>query len=726
MSIEVIQRFTLSLGWVLAVLWVQCACLGGTDPSTNRTNPAASQPVDQETAALMRGDSVARLAIMKQMTSGPRGFLELKDSQFAAIARCCDDPSPEVRAKAAVMVGVRWIQEADPPLPSALVIEEKLGRDADLGVRHDAVTAGLCRVPKKYISDAVIAALVDVAMTGKEPNANLNFFVTLGLKGVAKERIISVLERYWANAEHDPDRAASAYVIFVGVVGEDPPQLQRLDRVGTFLIPFRVKGGYELEDVAKELGRLIPSDLPKDWLIVPDRSETLCDVVAHGVAERRKIIAALDGSNIITRTGDFGAAAELVSAEKLAEMRASYARAATRPASVSPDTYAAAFQQLYDHLGQVYPNFQMKGINWKAVGGQLMPQATRVKTEREFGLLVEELVATLEDSHAVVLAGSAQPPEPDLPEWDPGVACMIDDRDRPVVYAVEPGSPAEKAGINIGMEIVSVNGIPADNVMKDWMRKTSQYYGASSQRVLRYDAARGFLCQMRKGTPETLELEAPDGGRMSVVVAAACGQRYLPRLPVPREGINDSADVSWTTLPNQIGYIYVRRIRNGLEGSLDSALKDLGTMRGLVIDVRGNSGGGFDASTALVNFDTAPGDAAEQKRPRYTGPIAMLIDERCISAGEGWASWFVANHRAKLFGTATAGASSQKETYTLRNGLYQIVIPVKAYTGFLDRPIERRGLEPDVPVRCSAQDLSNGRDTVLETAARWLTTAVPR
>ena len=45
---------------------------------------------------------------------------------------------------------------------------------------------------------------------------------------------------------------------------------------------------------------------------------------------------------------------------------------------------------------------------------------------------------------------------------------------------------------------------------------------------------------------------------------------------------------------------------------------------------------------------------------------------------------------------------------------------VKAYTGFLDRPIERRGLEPDVPVKCGAKDLAAGKDTVLEAAKRHL------
>ena len=71
-------------------------------------------------------------------------------------------------------------------------------------------------------------------------------------------------------------------------------------------------------------------------------------------------------------------------------------------------------------------------------------------------------------------------------------------------------------------------------------------------------------------------------------------------------------------------------------------------------------------------------------------------------------------------GPDTAGASSRKKTYTLKNGLHCVTFPVKAYTGFLDRPIERRGLGPDVPLHRDARDLTAGRDTVLEAAKRYL------
>jgi C-terminal processing protease CtpA/Prc len=288
-----------------------------------------------------------------------------------------------------------------------------------------------------------------------------------------------------------------------------------------------------------------------------------------------------------------------------------------------------------------------------------------------------------------------------------------------VVFDVLHGSPADEAGVKPGMTVVSVNGKDAGELMADYGRRASRYWGYSSDRVLRYEAARLFARQEQRGAPVKLVLEDPEGKRHEVEVAAkAAGSRYIPRRPVPIAGSDDAADVSWAKLGDGVGYVFVRRIKGDLPESIDKALAALGDIRSLVIDVRGNSGGGYDAARAVRNF--AADDPEEPQRPRFKGPIALLIDERCISAGEGWASWFVATRRAKLFGSATAGASSRKVDYTLTNGLYSVVVPVKAYTGSLDRPIERRGLEPDVPVRCNAKDLAAGKDTVLETAKQYL------
>ncbi len=270
------------------------------------------------------------------------------------------------------------------------------------------------------------------------------------------------------------------------------------------------------------------------------------------------------------------------------------------------------------------------------------------------------------------------------------------------------------------MTITAVRGMIAEKAIDQWMARTSEYYGYSSERYLRYDAALGFMRTEQSGLSK-VEAEDVDGTPIELVLQSSRTPRYLPRLPVPIEGINDNESIGFTTLGDGIGYIYVRRIDEQLTKRLDQAVEKLAPKmsRGLILDVRGNTGGGFNSSIAFGNFELDE-KSGRPRSQRFTGPIAMLLDERCISAGEGWASWFIANKRARTFGSATAGASSRKEDYPLINGSYVARIPVKAYTGSLDRPIELKGLEPDVPVRCNAKDLAAGKDTVLEKAKAWL------
>lgn len=399
-------------------------------------------------------------------------------------------------------------------------------------------------------------------------------------------------------------------------------------------------------------------------------------------------------------------------------------RSSTQPATASaPADYDASFRALYEHLGRSYPGFRLKHIDWPSVGSQLLPEAQLISNDQDFGLLCMRLVARLEDAHAQLQPGSAPLPEPPFPKWDPGLACLMDDRNRPVVYYLDPNGPAARAGVSVGMTVITVDDKPAPQAMEECSHLLSTYIGYSSDRHLAYDAVRMFLRRPQRGQIVRIELQDIAGQSRTVELRATMPTRYLPRLPVPIPGIRDAADFSHKRLRDDIGYIYIRRMRPDLPASLDRALSDLKDIRGLILDLRGNSGGAFDGPRALRNFNLE--DGTEPLRPRCTAPIALLIDSRCISAGEGWASWFVANKRARLFGSATAGASSRKNTYTLPDGRFRVVVPVKLYKGFLNRPIERQGLEPDVPVRNNAADLAAGKDTVLEAARRYLLTTQP-
>ncbi len=279
-----------------------------------------------------------------------------------------------------------------------------------------------------------------------------------------------------------------------------------------------------------------------------------------------------------------------------------------RPAADRSVTYEQAFAELHRTLGQNYPCFELKEIDWESVGQRLLPRAKDVANDEEFGLLCLELVAALEDSHAQLLAAAAPLPRPPLPSWDAGFACLVDERGQPVVYFVAPDSPAAAAGVKVGMTVLEVNGTPAAKAIKQAAELLSRYYGYSSDRYLRYDAFRWFARQFDRGAKVTLHAADVDGQEQTFKLAATRRPGYLPRLPVPRDGIADSADVSWKMLDGDVGYIYVRRIGQRLVESLDAAVAELKDARGLIIDVRGNSGGGFDAALRATQF-----------RPRRSG-----------------------------------------------------------------------------------------------------------
>ena len=88
----------------------------------------------------------------------------------------------------------------------------------------------------------------------------------------------------------------------------------------------------------------------------------------------------------------------------------------------------------------------------------------------------------------------------------------------------------------------------------------------------------------------------------------------------------------------------------------------------------------------------------------------------------------VANKIQNVIAASSAGVYADSEEMPLsENSKTQASSPYGANTHpILDRPIERRGLEPDVPVGYRAEDLAARRDTVLEAARNALLEEVRR
>ena len=295
---------------------------------------------------------------------------------------------------------------------------------------------------------------------------------------------------------------------------------------------------------------------------------------------------------------------------------------------------------------------------------------------------------------------------------------------RPGVTVAEvfPDTPAARAGLAVGDSIIAVDGEPTA--------------GKTLEEVAR-------MVRGPEGTPVALEVQrrGVDAPFTLVIV------RELIKIQLISTSIvNDN--VAYVQLRSFMDEAAVRQFEDFLD-ALPSR-----RVRGLVIDLRGNSGGRVDLGERLLNrfLTSAPlYGYQERERPasiRYaTGwgrgrsepvaelvdnwiwlagqpasgaptrplPVAVLIDEGTASMGEIFASAMRDNGRAVLIGKQTAGSVAAARLFPLRDGS-AIQITLAEITSGQGERINRIGVAPDLALENSPEDLELGRDKPLETA----------
>ena len=179
---------------------------------------------------------------------------------------------------------------------------------------------------------------------------------------------------------------------------------------------------------------------------------------------------------------------------------------------------------------------------------------------------------------------------------------------------------------------------------------------------------------------------------------------------------------------------------------IDEAIDRMRDADGIVIDLRGNSGGAGamvmglaghfftdrrelgtqtmrDGKMTYIAMPRFVNTESEAVQP-YAGPLAILIDETSASASEVFSGGVQSTGRARVFGETSAGAVLPARTTMLPNGdaLLHALGDFKTSTGIT---LEERGVVPDEVVRLTRDDLLAGRDAQLEAALAWIA-AQPR
>ena len=100
-----------------------------------------------------------------------------------------------------------------------------------------------------------------------------------------------------------------------------------------------------------------------------------------------------------------------------------------------------------------------------------------------------------------------------------------------------------------------------------------------------------------------------------------------------------------TTLDDETGYIWLRRMDASAETGVQKSIEAHGDVSRWIVDLRGNTGGGYDASFKKLIA-------------KLGKKVAVILDAGAISAAETFTRDLVNVCKARVFGAQSAGSST--------------------------------------------------------------------
>ena len=376
----------------------------------------------------------------------------------------------------------------------------------------------------------------------------------------------------------------------------------------------------------------------------------------------------------------------------------------------------------------------MTGANWQELSENRKDKVLRSSTDEDFEKQIQELLNELKTSHT----GFRHSKSPNVPGRHAIAAtfmrCNFDGDQRWMFQDVHEGGPAYVAGLRPGDILLQVRN-------RELKPPEPPIFpvGDDSQYIVQKSDG--------KRVTGTLRVPSPRSKSHPVIVPKAVLCSQLP------DGIG------WlkvTMFPGAIGI--------DLAHMLDAAFTHLRASDRLIVDLRGNTGGGI-GGLRLMSYLT-PGKKevgysltrarqekgyAREKLPRFDripshkpillwlalrygfidksirvvtegfgtqrfhGRIVILVNEHTSSAGEMVAAFAEENQLATIVGTKTPGRLLSGRTFQVGSG-YVLGLPVAAYLTWEGRMIEGKGVTPSIPVALSPEELIAGEDTQMQEA----------
>ena len=305
------------------------------------------------------------------------------------------------------------------------------------------------------------------------------------------------------------------------------------------------------------------------------------------------------------------------------------------------------------------------------------------------------MLASLEDPYSTVLAGDTFNSFMETTNGEYGgigVVMGLDGNGSIRIFNVFEGSAAEKAGIQSGDTILSVDGTSVDELGLT----------GTAQAVRGENGTEVNLSISRNGEPLTFTVNRSNVSLPTV----------LSRM-----------------VEGNIGYIHIftfsRHTPDEFKKQL-STLKDQGCEK-LIIDLRMNPGGMIDSVVAVADQILTGGTVVSyhtmhQGSENFTikgidnpMPMAVLIDKNSASASEILAGAVQDKKEGTIIGETSYGKGTVQAVYPDGNR-EALKISIAEYRTAAGRIIDKKGIVPDIPVEQTGHPFSFSSDNVLQKA----------
>ncbi len=363
------------------------------------------------------------------------------------------------------------------------------------------------------------------------------------------------------------------------------------------------------------------------------------------------------------------------------------------------NTQKISYQKLYDKNWQVIKNeYFDPTFNHQHWSRWRNKYQNKIKTKEDAKVAIETMLASLDDPYSRYLTSEefAQQNNSITSKISGIGVSIINDSGKIRVVNVIESTPAQFADVKSGDIIMAVNGKSVSGLS---LAEVSNLVKGPINTFVSIDILRGE----EKITKNIIRKE------------------------ITVKTVKSSND-------KDIGYIQITSfISKSTPNEFLEALENTSKAKGLIIDLRGNTGGLLANAIFIANLFIDKGNLvsivgrngykynieAQDSNVHIDKPIILLVDGASASASEILSGALKDYNKAKLVGTKTYGKGMVQKIISMPNET-GLNLTIARYLTPSGNDINKRGITPNVEVKFTQEDIEQRKDVQLEFAKTML------